>query len=224
VSDVITVLRAIVREEMSRYRQTEIGVVTDVFPKADDSGPDNHQVNVKLRGSGVDVQRAAVAVSCAGVSALPRKGDLVVVAFDGGDLNAPVVLGSVYGSKTHPPKAGPLELVYQPPDGEDSSVRRVHIELPSGNLITFDDDKLTVQCGGTEVVVNKDGDVSIASNAKVSISAQGDIELSAQGNLSLSAQQNVTIKGLSSTLEGQASATVKGPQVSLAGLANFSPS
>jgi len=67
--------------------------------------------------------------------------------------------------------------------GEDSSVRRVHIELPSGNLITFDDDKLTVQCGGTEVVVNKDGDVSIASNAKVSISAQGDIELSAQGKL-----------------------------------------
>lgn len=224
MSDVIQTLRAIVRDEMSRYRHTELGIVTDVFPKADESAPDNHQVNVKLRGSGVELQRAAVAVSRAGISALPRKGDLVLVAFDGGDLNAPIIVGAVYSSKTHPPKAGPLEFVYQPPDEEDSSVRRMHLELPSGNSITFDDDKFTVHCGGTEVIVAKDGDVTIKSNAKVSIEAKGDIELSAQGNLSLNAQQNVTIKGLTSTLEGQASAGVKGPQISLAGFTNFSAS
>jgi uncharacterized protein involved in type VI secretion and phage assembly len=224
VSELIQTLRAIVREEISRYRPTELGIVTDVFPKADDSGPDNHQVNVKLRGSGVELQRAAVAVSCAGMSALPRTGDLVLVAFDGGDLNMPVVLGSVYGSQTHPPKAGPLELVYQPEGDEDSSIRRVHIELPSGNLITFDDDKLTLQCAGTEVVVNKDGDVSIKSNAKVTIEAQSDIELTAQGNLTLSAQQSVSIKGMTCTVEGQSGATVKGPQISLAGMTGFSAS
>lgn len=224
MSELIHTLRAIVREELSRHRFAELGVVTEVFPKSDDSGPDNHQVNVKLRGSGVEVQRAAVAVSCAGISALPRIGDLVMVAFDGGDLNTPVVVGSVYGSKTHPPKAGPLELVYQPQGDEDSSIRRVHIELPSGNLITFDDDKLTVQCGGTELVVAKDGDIAIKSSAKISIESQSDVSISAQGNLSLSAQQNVTIKGLSSTMEGQAGATVKGPQVSLAGMTSFSAS
>lgn len=225
MSDVIETLRAIVREELSRHRMPELGVVTDVFPGSGNGGPDNHQANVKLRGSGVELQRAAVAVGCAGMSVLPRKDDLVMVAFDGGDLNAPVVIGSVYGSKTHPPTGGPLEVVYQPGEDEDSSIRRIHIELPSGNLVTFDDEKLTVTCGGTELVVNKDGDVVIKSAAKVTIEAQGDIELTASGNLKLEAQQNVNIKGgVGATLEGTASATVKGPQVSLAGTTNFSPS
>jgi hypothetical protein len=39
--------------------------------------------------------------------------------------------------------------------------------------------------------------------------------------LQLSAQQNVTIKGLSSTLEGQAEAKVKSPAVTLAGMTSF---
>lgn len=224
MSDVVHTLRAIIREEISRYRHPEIAIVTSTYANEDGSGDNNLQINVKLRSSGVELQRVPVAVPCAGISVLPRVDDLVLVAFDGGEFNAPVVVGSLYGSKKHPPQAKPFEMVYAPPDDEDSSVRRLHIELPSGNLVTLDDDKITIQCAGTQMVINKDGDVAIQSNAKVTIQAQQDLELTAQGNLTLSAQQNVSIKGLSTTVEGQASATVKGPQVSLAGLTNFSPS
>jgi uncharacterized protein involved in type VI secretion and phage assembly len=223
VSQLVPMLRAIVREELTRYRMPELGVVSSSFPKLDDSGDGNHQVNVTLRGSGVELQRAPVAVGRAGWSALPRRGDLVVVAFVDGDLNAPVVLGTVYDNTLRPPKAEALEVVYQPPDDEDTALRRVHIELPGGSSITYGDDKLTVTSGGTEVVVQKDGDVSIKSAANVTIESQGDINLEATGNVSIKAQQKVTVQGLQATLEGQAAATVKGASIGINGMTSFNP-
>src|SRR5262245_45927 len=96
MSDLIPTLRAIIRDELTRYRWPELGVVSSVFPKADDGSDGNHEVNVTLRGSGLELQRAPVTVGRAGWSALPRQGDTVVVAFLDGDLNSPVVLGTVY--------------------------------------------------------------------------------------------------------------------------------
>jgi hypothetical protein len=103
MSNLIPTLRAIVREELTRYRMPELGVVSGVFAK-DDSDDGNHQVNVTLRGSGVELQRAPVAIDRAGWSALPREGDVVVVTFLDGDLNSPVVLGTVYDNTLRPPK------------------------------------------------------------------------------------------------------------------------
>ena len=71
--------------------------------------------------------------------------------------------------------------------------------------------------------VQKDGDVSIKSAGNVTVESQGDINLEASGNVSIKAQQNVTIQGLASTLEGQGSATVKGPTIGLNGMTSFSP-
>src|SRR6185295_9557827 len=85
MSNLIPTLRAIVREELTRYRMPELGVVSGVFAKESDSGDGNHQVSVTLRGSGVELQRAPVTVDRAGWSSLPREGDLVVVSFLDGD-------------------------------------------------------------------------------------------------------------------------------------------
>jgi phage baseplate assembly protein gpV len=224
VSDLIPTLRAIVREELTRCRLPELGVVTTVFAKEDDSGNGNHQATVRLRGSGVELERAPVTADRAGWSALPREGDLVVVAFLEGDVNAPVILGTVYSDKLCPPKAAPLDVVYQPPDEEDSAVRRFHIELPGGSMFTLLDDKATIVSGGTEITVEKDGDVTVKSAGNVTIESQGDINLEAGGNVSVIAKQNATVKGLSSTVEGQSSASLKGASVSIAGISNFSPS
>jgi uncharacterized protein involved in type VI secretion and phage assembly len=224
MSDLMATLRAIIREELTRHRSLELGIVTAVYPKDSSGSANNHQVNVRLRSSGVELQHAAVAVARAGLSMLPREGDLVAVAFVNGDINAPVVLGSVYDQVLQPPQADALDVVYQPPDDEDSSVRRFHLELPSGNLITIDDEKLHIESGGTELTITRDGDVAVKSAAKVTIESQGDITLEAGGNLQLSAKQNVTVKGMSTTVEGQADAKLKAPQLSLAGMTGFSPS
>jgi len=224
MTTVIPTLRAIIREELTRYRMPELGVVSSVFAKEDDSGDGNHQVNVTLRGSGLELQRVSVAVGRAGWSALPRTGDLVVVAFLDGDLNSAVVLGTIYDNTLRPPKAAPLDVVYQPPDDEDAGVRRFHLEMPGGCTITYGDDKLSVTSGGTEFIVEKDGDVSIKSAGNVKIESQGDISLEAGGKLTMKAQQDASLAGMSTTVEGQGSATVKGPTVALNGMTSFSPS
>ena len=224
MTTVIPTLRAIIREELTRYRMPELGVVSSVFAKEDDSGDGNHQVNVTLRGNSLELQRVSVAVGRAGWSALPRTGDLVVVAFLDGDLNSAVVLGTIYDNTLRPPKAAPLDVVYQPPDDEDAGVRRFHLEMPGGCTITYGDDKLSVTSGGTEFIVEKDGDVSIKSAGNVKIESQGDISLEAGGKLTMKAQQDASLAGMSTTVEGQGSATVKGPTVALNGMTSFSPS
>jgi uncharacterized protein involved in type VI secretion and phage assembly len=223
VSDLVGVIRAVVRDELTRRRSPELGTVTVVSPKTSDDGDGNHQVNIKLR-SGLELERVPVAVARLGLSALPNVGDLMIVAFVGGDLNAPVAIGCLYDEQAHPPQAAEHEVVYQPPDPDDSSVRRLHVELQNGNAITLDDDKLTITFGDTSVVVNQDGDVAISAKGKVSLSSQSDIEIDARGDLKLSATGSVSIKGASTTLEGKSDTTVKGPSLTLAGNTQFSPS
>jgi phage baseplate assembly protein gpV len=224
-AELMTTLRAIVRDELARLRSPELGVVTRAYTRDDDSNDGNHQVNVKLCASGVELQRVPIVVTRAGWSALPNDGDLMLVNFVGGDLNAPVAVGSLYSDQAHPPVAKPHEIVYLAPDDDDSAVRRMHFELANGNTFTIKDDTLEVVMGGTTVTLNKDGDVEIKSAGKVSIDADGDFSVTASGNVSITAQGDLALKGATSaTLEGSASATVKGPQVSLAGITQFSPS
>jgi uncharacterized protein involved in type VI secretion and phage assembly len=223
MTDLVATIRAIVRDELLRRRGPELGTVTQLNPKTGDDDDGNHQVNVQLR-SGLELQRVPVVVSRVGLSALPNVGDLVVVDFIGHDLNAPIALGCLYDEQAHPPVAQEHEVVYTPPDPDDSSVRRLHLAMPSGSSVTLDDDKLTLTFGDTSVVVNTDGDVTINAKGKVSISSQSDIELDAQGDLTLSATGDISIKGSSATFEGQSDATVKGPSLTLAGNTQFSPS
>src|SRR5690606_17642984 len=143
-----------------------LGIVTRVYgSEGDDTA--NHQVNVKLRSSGVELHRVPVAVSRLGISALPNEGDLVLLAFVGNDINAPVALGCVYDDESHPPSAQAHEVVYEPPDPEDGSLRRVQITLGNGTALTFGDEQLEVVMGATSLVLNRDGDVAVSTSGNV---------------------------------------------------------
>jgi uncharacterized protein involved in type VI secretion and phage assembly len=224
MSDLIGTLRAIVRDELARMRAPELAVVTQAFPRDAEGSKSNHQVNLRLRESGVELQRVPVAVSRLGLSALPNEGDLVLVSFVGGDLNAPVAVGCLYDDQAHPPVAQPHEVVYQPPDDEESGTRRFHLELRNGSTVTVDDESLKVTLGDTAIEVTRDGDVLIRAKGKIRLESQSDIELDAQGAIKLSATGELSAKGMSATVEGQSAAKVKGAQVSLAGMTSFSAS
>jgi len=224
VSDMMAVLRAVVRDELARRSGPQLGVVTSVFPHESGSSDGNHQVNVKLRDSAVELQRVPVVVGRLGLSILPKVDELVLVVFVNSDFNAPVVVGSLYDESVQPPQAKAEELVYMPTDPDDSSIRRLHVELANGSLITLDDDKLTIELGGTEVVIQKDGDVSVKCAGKLAVKTDADATFEASGNIELKAQGNVTISaGASLMVEGQAAAKVKAPAVTLAGNIQFSP-
>jgi uncharacterized protein involved in type VI secretion and phage assembly len=224
LSDLIQTMRAIIREELTRYRLPELGIVTEVFSHDSGSSPNNHQVNVRLRSTGVELQRAAVAVGRPGMSLLPRVDDLVVVAFLNGDLNTPVVLGSVYSDRVQPPEGKPLEAVYVPGDEADASVRRFYLELPSGTKLTMKDDAVQLESGGTKVELQRDGDVSVECSGKITIKAGGDLALEAGGSIEIKAGANLTVKGIAVTAEGSAEAKVKGATITLAGMTSFSAS
>jgi len=222
VSDVITTLRAIVRDELSRYRMPELATVSQLYPKDADGSDGNHQVNVRLRASGVELHRVPVAVSRLGLSALPNVDDLVLVSFIEGDLNGPVVIGCLYDDSAHPPVAQAHEVVYQPPDEEDSALRRIHLELPGGATLSLQDEVATLTMGDTAVTINKDGDVVIQAKGKLQLKAEGDISIEGGGAIEVSAQGDLKLKGMSAALEGQSETKIKGAQVAIAGNTQFS--
>ena len=224
MTELIDTLRAIVRDELARQRAPELGVVTAIHPRDSESSDANHQAHVRLVATGIELQYVPVLVGRLGLSMLPQVDDTVLVVFVNGDLNAPVVVGSIYDAKIQPPVAQPGEVIYAPSDaGSDASLRRLHIALGSDLTLTADDENLKLVLGGTEITVAKDGDVTITSAAKLTIKTQGDTTFESSGNFEIKAQGNVTISGVSTTLEGQASAKLKAPALSLAGNTKFSP-
>ena len=220
MSELIDTLRAIVRDEIARNRCAELGIVVQIY--ANDGDGNNHQVDVRLRSSGVELKRAPVTVQRYGMSALPMVGDLVLVVFLGGELNAPMVIGCVYDDNIQPPEASASELHYIVPD--EGGEKHFHMELPSGTSITIDDEKVSLISGGTEIEVEKDGAVKIVAGGNIELSASGDISLEAGGDIKLKAGVNLEAEGIGVKIQASAEAEVKAASLKFAGLAQFSPS
>jgi phage baseplate assembly protein gpV len=214
VSAIVPALRALVRHELASQRGVELGVVTRVYTNEGGSGDQNLAVNLRLRGSALELQEVPVAVGRLGLSLAPREQDLAVVAFAGGELNAPVVIGFLYDESTRPPDAKAAEIVYEIPDDADDDLRRLEIKLPSGNLLTVQDKKVVIKMGGTSLTIEADG--------AVTVDAAGDINLKSGGAVNIEAKDAATLKGSSVSVEGQSDAKLKGGSVTIAGNTNFS--
>ena len=138
-----------------------------------------------------------------GLYFLPEVDDEVLVAFEGGNLSSPVVLGSVWNSKQLPPATNSDTL---------NSVRM--IKSKSGHTITFDDSPLapklviksssghTITCDDTKVspsvtIQDKAGSTVTldSTTGSVSISAKSNLNLKATGTISLDANEvDVSVK------------------------------
>jgi len=240
VPDLIGLIQSIVRDELANVRVAEIGVVTELFPHESGGDKNNYECTIRLRDSGLEVQRVPVATGRIGLAAVPNVDDLVLVAFAGGDIHAPVIVGRLYNDVDRPPEAKARECVYVSPDPAESGVRRVSLEFPNGNTLLLDDDKLELHAGDTSVTLSNSGDVEVDSKGKVvikssantEVKSDGDVSISAGGSMTLKAGTDMKIEGLSvsvkgqttAQLEGAAGATVKGALVKVAGTASFSPS
>jgi phage baseplate assembly protein gpV len=208
------VLQAIVRDELARTETIGLGVVTSTATDEAGDGAHRIDVNVRLRGSALELQRVPVAVGRRGVSAAPLVGDLVVLGFVGGSVDGAVVLGSIYDEQIQPPKAGPTELVYEVPDDADDAARRVELKLPNGNTVTVNDAKIVIKLGSTSVTIDADGGLTVESSS-------GDITLKGS-NVAIEAQSKLSLKGATASLEGSGQASVKASMISIAGTTSFS--
>jgi len=223
VTAIVNVLQAIVRDELTGVRPLSLGVVTAVDTNEGGDGKRNLEVNVRLAGSDLELQRVPVLVGRIGVSSVPRIADLVVVGFLDGDVNGAVVLGVLHDDQQHPPQAAPDEVVYEVPDS--GGTRRAEIILPNGNTVTVTDDAVVIAMGGTSITVESGGKVVIEASGDIELTAKGNIKMEAQGNLELSAQGNATLKAAAALeVSSAASTTVKGATTKVAGVISFSAS
>jgi uncharacterized protein involved in type VI secretion and phage assembly len=138
---------------------------------------------------------------------LPEVGDEVLVAFENGDIDHPIILGSLWSGKMKPPETNS--------DGKNN--RRL-IKSRSGHLIILDDkdgsekieviDKsgknlLRIDTTTNTIEITSNQDIKLkAPNGKISLDclelemkASTSAKLEANGNLDLKATANTTLKG-----------------------------
>jgi uncharacterized protein involved in type VI secretion and phage assembly len=217
----VEVVRKIVEAEIRKIHVAELGVVTSIFPHASDSDKDNYECNVKLKNTGLELQKVPVATQHIGLAHIPKVDEMVLVTFLNGDINAPIIIGRMYTAEDRPPANDGEEIIYIPPYSENADLRRLHMELPSGIILSVTDDILNVEAGKTTLKINRDGNIEVESNEKVSITASGEmtfaadkITIESKQDMNIKAGTNATIKGesgvkmeSSATLEIKASAT-----------------
>lgn len=192
MSGMVDVIRKIVRDEMSKLYVAELGVVSSIYPHAGDSDKDNYECNVMLKYRDLELRKVPVATQHIGLANIPNVGDLVLLSFINGDINSPIVVGRLYSDEDRPPVNQEEEIIYVPPYSKNPDLRRLHVELPSGLKVSITDDVVDVKAGGTELKVNRGGDVYIHSSAAMKISSDKDMEISAK-NLTIKTEEALKV-------------------------------
>lgn len=197
-------MRRIAETEARKVKAFDLGEVTSVFPHASSADTENYYCSVRLRDSDTDeLRNVPIMTSHIGLVYVPNIGDLVIIGYIGGNINSPVVIGSLYNDEQRPPvnKAG--EIVYESPDSEDSSggTRRVYLKFPNGMEITITDKEAKVKHKDTSIHLTTEGNMFIGTENKFAFVGYGDtgnLKIGGDGETKLfSEKQKVIIESKS---------------------------
>lgn len=188
-------IRALIREELGRLRVAELGVVQGVEP----ADPGNYAATVALPGSDLVLDSVPLLTPRKGVASVPDVGDLVLVGFVGGDLNHPVVLGSLYNDEDRPPPNDKGQFIVHLPGGADegsalrlelheSGPQRAVLKVGGACTVTVQDDDPVVTLdvgGGAAIEITQSGNVSLQGGGNLTLKGSGNVTLEAGGTLAL---------------------------------------
>lgn len=219
----VEVIKKIAEDEARKLHIMEMGIVTSIFPHSEESNKDNYECNVKLKNRDLELRKVPIATQHIGFTYVPNVGDLVLLSFIQGNINAPVLIGRLYNDENRPPANNAGEMVFESPDPERSGLRRLFMKFPNGIVLSITDDELKAEIGKSRVIIKTDGDVTIESNAKLNIISKGTTKVTSGGDLSLSAQnikieskQAIELKaGTSASMEAGATLDIKGSMVNI---------
>jgi phage baseplate assembly protein gpV len=178
--DPLSIIRAVVRDELRALRQPDIAVVTSAFPHTGEGDNYNYECSVKLREGDLELRMVPMATPHIGLASAPQAGELVLINYVGGDPNRPVVVGRLYSEKANPPL---------------HEAREWRLAVPHGGVTTIAIDKdeaIVLTAGKSVVTVKKDGAVEVAGEADLKIEIKGNVQLTcrdatidASGNIEL---------------------------------------
>lgn len=196
-------IRRIVQEELGQVRTAELAVV-------EEQHADEFATSVKLRDSGIVLRKVPVATPRIGAVSLPAVGDLVLVQFVGGNVNAPIVTGRLYNDEDRPPANDDAQsILHLPLDAGDDDA--VHWELHSGDKreITLklgkglefalrDDDpvvELSVDGGKATLKIERDGAVTLECKGDLKVTGEGDVKIEGKKSITVEATGELNLKG-----------------------------
>ncbi len=205
------------------------GVVTAVVTNADD--PDKvGRVKIKFPWLSDDAESFWVRLAApgagreAGLCLIPAVGDEVVVAFEQGDFNRPVVLGGLWSSAQKPPPATtqadgemPKAQSWRSRSGHaivmmDNAENKVSVKTAGGHALTLDDANKKIEVvssGGLKVVLDD-------NTSKITLESGGDVEVTARGNLKVQANAGISLEAAANLdLKANGVVTVKGSLIKL---------
>ncbi|RKH68276.1 phage baseplate assembly protein V [Corallococcus llansteffanensis] len=183
MSDLVTIIQAIVRAELELLRLGDVGVVTSAFPHAE-GDTHNHECDVKLREDGLELRKVPIATPHIGMVSAPAVGDLVLLSYVGGDPNRPIVVGRLYSEKTSPPEHAQDEWrVVSPPGGKTSiAIDKAHsVVLTAGETVVtlLEGDTISIK-GPKDLKVEVEGNVQLQCK-DCTVDASGNIDLGKSG-------------------------------------------
>ena len=209
--------------DFSPSRGCEIqGITVGMVSNVED--PDGlGRIKVKLPGWGdhYETDWAPVVVPIAGDKCgfffLPGVGEEVVVAFRGGDINSPYVLGSTWANDKKPLGTS-----------QDAKDNLSAFKSRKGHLLTFDDKKECIEicaASGHKIAINKDKIQIEDKNGNNFLhidTSKGAIEVSSKGDLSIKAT-NITIEATQSLkISSSGQAEIKSTKLTVESSSNLS--
>jgi len=209
-----------------RHDGVVVGLVSAISDDPDNAG----RVKVSLPGldATIESQWARLAVLGGGAKRgmvfLPEVHDEVLVAFEGGDVRRPVVLGGLFGKKD----AIPAELVADGAVAHRRLTSRLGhvVELADGTEPSTQHIRLALAGNAISLRLGKDrADLKLPSGVPLKIvSGESSIELDGNGAITLSGttialkgQQSVTIEGMEVTAKATTKFAASGAQVEVKG-------
>ncbi len=229
MSGLVPTIQAIVQQEMRRLRTAELGLVEEVYPHAADGDQDNYGCDVRLKNSGLLLKRVPVATGRIGTVAIPNVGDLVLLNFDHGDVNQPIVVGRLYNDEDRPPVSTTDEVIFRLPlaEADDKTIkaqvsnhqdqsppREILVELDPKITLEVNDGTVRATAGKTEMKLDQPGSsggtVTVFAGAtKITMNQDGDLTVEAAGAMTLKARRGLTLEGQSVTIKGQTSTSIE---------------
>lgn len=230
MSNIVSTIQAIVRDEMRSLRAAELGLVKKVYPHSSEGDADNYACDVELKNSQLLLKRVPISTDRIGTVAIPNIEDLVLVSFVQGDVNQPIVIGRLYNDQDRPPLNRSDEIVFRLPldDAEDKTLkaalrnlqthasepREVIIEMPPKITVRITDGTVRATAGDSEMVIDQShasgGLVTVVTGrTKMTMNQDGDIQVEAAGSMSLKANRDLTLDALNINLNSQLATTIK---------------
>ncbi len=155
---------------------------------------------------------------------LPDIGTVVVVAFEQGDFNRPMVIGCIYNDVHEALPEGMIDadgliIERRMMSSERNQVTLCDGEEFSGVYIATGDfaQEIIIDQNESTIVINSEGEL-VVSAASVEINAEGDVSITSEGDISLTTEGEISLTGgsINLTADGDVTLTTDGA-VNIAG-------